>query len=100
MTDLFHEPPPTAGLPLSVVDFLPSATSLEDLLAELLKQETVQIESSGTAAIMVALAALKRLSKRRSVIIPAYTCPFVPLAIIRCGLKPIICDTQKHHFDF
>jgi dTDP-4-amino-4,6-dideoxygalactose transaminase len=96
----FYEPPPTAGLPLSAVDFLPSSTLLENSLAELLQQETVQIESSGTAAIMVALTALKRLSNRRSVIIPAYTCPFVPLAIIRCGLIPIICDTQKHYFDF
>lgn len=100
MAHLFHEPPPTAGLPLSMLDFFPSKTSLEEGLAAFLQQEYVQIESSGTAAIMVALAALKRLSNRRSVIIPAYTCPFVPLAILRCGLKPIICDTKKHHFDF
>jgi perosamine synthetase len=100
MAHLFHEPPPTAGLPLSMLDFLPSKTSLEEGLAVFLQQECVQIESSGTAAIMVALAALKRLSNRRSVIIPAYTCPFVPLAILRCGLKPIICDTKKNHFDF
>ncbi len=100
MAHLFHEPPPTAGLPLSMLDFLPSKTSLEEGLAVFLQQECVQIESSGTAAIMVALAALKHLSNRRSVIIPAYTCPFVPLAILRCGLKPIICDTKKNHFDF
>ena len=87
MAHLFHEPPPTAGLPLSMLDFLPSKTSLEEGLAVFLQQECVQIESSGTAAIMVALAALKRLSNRRFVIIPAYTCPFVPLAILRCGLK-------------
>ncbi len=100
MAHLIHEAPPTAGLPLSILDFLPSKTSLEDGLAAFLQQKHVQIESSGTAAIMVALAALKRLSHRRSVIIPAYTCPFVPLAILRCGLKPVICDTKKHHFDF
>jgi dTDP-4-amino-4,6-dideoxygalactose transaminase len=100
MAHLFDEPPPTAGLPISLLDFLPSKTSLEEGLAVFLQQEYVQIESSGTAAIMVALTALKRLSDRRSVIIPAYTCPFVPLAILRCGLKPIICDTKKHHFDF
>jgi dTDP-4-amino-4,6-dideoxygalactose transaminase len=60
----------------------------------------VQIESSGTAAIMIALTTLKRLSSRKSVIIPAYTCPFVPLAILRCGLYPVLCDTKKNHFDF
>lgn len=100
MAHLFQEPPPTAGLPISLLDFLPGKTSLEEGLATFLKHEQVQIESSGTAAIMVALVALKRLSNRRSVIIPAYTCPFVPLAILRCGLKPIICDTKKNHFDF
>ena len=100
MAHLFHEPPPTAGLPFSLLDFLPSNISLENGLASYLQYEQVQIESSGTAAIMVALAALKRLSNRRSVIIPAYTCPFVPLAILRCGLNPIICDTKKDHFDF
>ena len=100
MAHLIYEPPPTAGLTLSILDFLPSKTSLEEGLALYLQQKHVQIESSGTAAIMVGLTALKRLSHRRSVIIPAYTCPFVPLAIIRCGLKPIICDTKKHHFDF
>lgn len=100
MAHLFHEPPPTAGLPISLLDFLPGKTSLEEGLATFLKHEQVQIESSGTAAIMVALVALKRLSNRRSVIIPAYTCPFVPLAILRCGLKPIISDTKENHFDF
>lgn len=100
MAHLLHEPPPTAGLPISLFDFVPSKTSLEKGLADFLHQEYVQIESSGTAAIMVALAALKRLSHRRSVIIPAYTCPYVPLAILRCGLIPVICDTKKNHFDF
>lgn len=100
MAHRFYEPPPTAGLPLSLPDFLPNSTSLEAGLAAFLQQETVHIESSGTAAIMLALSALKRLSHRRTVIIPAYTCPFVPLAILRCGLTPVICDTKKQHFDF
>jgi perosamine synthetase len=100
MAHMFNEPPPTAGLPISLLDFLPGKTLLEDGLAAFLQHEQVQIESSGTAAIVVALTALKRLSHRRFVIIPAYTCPLVPLAILRCGLKPIICDTKKNHFDF
>jgi perosamine synthetase len=100
MAHFFHEPPPTAGLPLSILDFLPGETTLENGLSVFLQHQSVQIESSGTAAIYVALTALKCLSTRRSVIIPAYTCPFVPLAIMRCGLKPIICDTKNNHFDF
>ncbi len=94
------EPPPTAGLPLTWHDFLPQSSSLEQDLAKFLCSAESQIECSGTAAIMVALAALKVTSLRRSVVIPAYTCPFVPLAILRCGLIPILCDTRSNHFDF
>ena len=94
------EPPPTAGLPLTWHDFLPQSSSLEQDLAKFLCSAESQIECSGTAAIMVALAALKVTSLRRSIVIPAYTCPFVPLAILRCGLIPILCDTRSNHFDF
>ncbi|MFM9913745.1 MAG: DegT/DnrJ/EryC1/StrS family aminotransferase [Methylophilaceae bacterium] len=97
---MLREPPPTAGLPLFWRDFLPSNASLEQNLAAFLGQPQTQIECSGTAAMMVALATLKRLSNRRSVVIPAYTCPWVPLAILRCGLRPVLCDTKKNHFDF
>ena len=94
------EPPPTAGLPLTWQDFLPQHSSLEQDLAKFTSSVDIQIECSGTAAILVALTALKNSSSRRSVIIPAYTCPFVPLAILRCGLTPILCDTRRNHFDF
>ena len=94
------EPPPTAGLPLAWHDFLPNRAALAKDLAKFLKVNSVQIECSGTAAIFVALSALKRTSQRQSVVIPAYTCPLVPLAILRCGLTPVLCDTQPNHFDF
>lgn len=100
MANWLREAPPTAGLPLSWRDFLFSPASLERDIAAFLGQENAQIECSGTAAIAVALTALKRLSSRRSVVIPAYTCPLVPLAILRCGLKPVLCDTKRNHFDF
>ncbi|MFM2434164.1 MAG: hypothetical protein RL063_143 [Pseudomonadota bacterium] len=94
------ESPPTAGLPLTWRDFLPQSSSLEQDLAKFLSSVESQVECSGTAAIMVALSALKATSTRRNVVIPAYTCPFVPLAILRCGLTPILCDTRSNHFDF
>ncbi|MGB4812274.1 MAG: DegT/DnrJ/EryC1/StrS family aminotransferase [Methylophilaceae bacterium] len=94
------EPPPTAGLPLLWQDFWPSDASLEDDLAAYLQQSSIEITSSGTAAIFLALATLKQTSQRRNVVIPAYTCPLVPLAILRCGLIPVLCDTQLNHFDF
>ncbi|OIR04480.1 L-glutamine:2-deoxy-scyllo-inosose aminotransferase [mine drainage metagenome] len=99
MTHWLQEPPPTAGLPLSWRDFVKGSASLEHDLATFTGQIDAQIECSGTAAILVALTTLKRMSIRRNVVIPAYTCPLVPLAILRCGLKPVLCDTKPNHFD-
>ena len=95
-----REVPPTAGLPLCWRDFLPAPEHLlESALAAFLHLPPVQIECSGTAALMVALMTFKGLSTRRSVVVPAYTCPLVVLAIAQCGLKPVLCDLRADHFD-
>jgi perosamine synthetase len=95
-----HEVPPTAGLPLRWRDFFYATTdSLEDDLATLLDVPAVQIECSGTASLIVILTTLKRARTRRSVIIPAYTCPLVALAIMHCDLRPVLCDLSKDSFD-
>ncbi len=100
MPDQLREIPPTAGLPLHWRDFLPaSGHAFEAGLATFLHSPSVQIECSGTTALIVALTALKRTSARRSVVIPAYTCPLVALAIQHCGLKPVLCDLRQDHFD-
>ncbi len=59
----------------------------------------MQIECSGTAALVIALTTLKQMSGRRAVVIPAYTCPLVALAVMHCGLHPVVCDLQRNHFD-
>jgi dTDP-4-amino-4,6-dideoxygalactose transaminase len=94
-----REIPPTAGLPLSWGDLLPTGASLEQGLAEFLHVPAVQIECSGTAAQIITLTALKAQSARRKVILPAYTCPLVALAVLHCGLEPVLCDLQPDHFD-
>lgn len=99
MVNWLRETPPTAGLPLAWHDFVSGAASLERDLASFLGQPDTQIECSGTAALVVALTTLKRMSHRRCVVIPAYTCPLVPLAVARCGLKPVLCDTLENHFN-
>ncbi len=99
---MFHEIPPTAGMPLSWRDFLagPKAAGLETALAQFLEVESAQIECSGTAAFLIALEALKRLSSRKTVILPGYTCPLVPLAVSQAGLNVRVVDTQPDSFDF
>ena len=56
--------------------------------------------SSGKAALTLILLALKQLSKRRRVLIPAYTCYSVPAAILKAGLEVALCDIDPATFDF
>lgn len=96
--------PPTAGLPLRARDLAwPRAHADADLgtgLARFLGVPQVQIECSGTACMVVALTALQRLAPTRTeVVVPAYTCPLVALAVARCGLQLRVCDLQPGTLD-
>lgn len=95
-----RELPPTAGLPLRLSDLLPRRAAFGAELAAWLGVDEVQLECSGTAAMVVALHAMHRLRPERDeVIVPAWTCPLVALAIHRAGLKPRLCDLAPNHFD-
>ncbi len=95
-----HEVPPTAGLPLGVADlFARNEVSFEKSLESFLNVTAVQIECSGTASLIVALRALTLSSKRREVVVPAYTCPLVALAVLHCDLQPVLCDVRAAHFE-
>ena len=100
------EAAPTAGLALSWRDFTPSPfsekskNSLEKKLATFIGVDEAQVECSGTAALVVALEALKTLSNRKQVVISAYTCPWVALAVIKANLTPVLADSRFGHFDF
>jgi perosamine synthetase len=99
MPERWREVPPTAGLPLRWRDFVSFDAALERRLAAFLGVPEVAIECSGTAALVIALTVLKRASRRRSVIVPAYTCPLVVLAVAHCGLRLVPCDLRPNHFD-
>ncbi len=95
-----RELPPTAGLPLRPSDLLPRRATFGQDLATWLGIGEVQLECSGTAAMVVALHAMHRLRPERDeVVVPAWTCPLVALAIHRVGLKPRLCDLAPNHFD-
>jgi dTDP-4-amino-4,6-dideoxygalactose transaminase len=101
-----REIPPTAGLPPRWADlslFAGSAPHRGDLArvaAGFLGVDEVQVECSGTASLVVALTALHRLSGRRTVVVPAYTCPLVALAVAYCGLQLRLCDLAADSIDF
>ncbi len=95
-SERWREVPPTAGLPARWRDWWPFGAR-----APLQPDGVVdaQLECSGTACLVVALTALAQQSHRREVIVPAYTCPLVPLAIAHCGLRVRLCDTRTGGFD-
>jgi perosamine synthetase len=103
---IFREIPPTAGFPLYAKDFLSVFTlkerrnCLEDDFSHYLNLESARVTYSGTAAFYLILESLKELSKRKTVIIPSFVCPLIPLAIKRAGLNVELCDINKDDFSF
>lgn len=99
----WSEIPPTAGLPMLWQDWLPTTKKLCSTLSELLDLPELLLECSGTASLIIALKTLAGMPEnkgRNEVIIPAYNCPLVVLAIAYCNLKVKLCDIQHDHFDF
>ena len=85
-----------AGI-LSTHDTIPD---LEEQIRRHFAIDHVRFVSSGTAALVVILKALKATSSKTDVIIPAYTCFSVPAAVIEAGLRPVPCDIDPATFDF
>ena len=73
---------------------------LAHALAGFIGLPTVQITCSGTAALVIALTALARQTPdRRVVIVPAYTCPLVALAVKHCALELRVCELLPDSLD-
>jgi len=95
-----HELPPTAGLPLRLGDLRPGAATLAADIAAQLGTPPLQLECSGTASLLVALTALHELQPlRHQVVIPAFTCPLVAIAVHQAGLEVKLCDLRAGHYD-
>nr|WP_174505916.1 DegT/DnrJ/EryC1/StrS family aminotransferase [Acinetobacter sp. Marseille-Q1620] len=97
------EIPPTNGLALYFKDLNPfnHQQDLASCISTLLNIPKPALTCSGTAALIIALETLKELYPQKTqVIIPAWTCPLVALAIEKIGLIPILCDLEKNHFKF
>ena len=102
---IFRQIPPTAGLPVYARDlgafFDPALRqgSLEEDFKRYLGVGYAAVTYSGTAALYLILETLKEVSSKKTVIIPSYICPLVPLAIQRAGLKAEVCDIKEGSFD-
>ncbi len=78
----------------------PYLSILEREISEYFGVKYVFFISSGKAALFLILQALKSLSSKQQVVIPAYTCFSVPSAIVKAGLKVSLCDINPETFDF
>lgn len=91
---------PTAGLPPHCGDLWPRrGVGLARRAAQFIGIDAVQLACSGTAALVIALTALHRRTGRRTVVVPAYTCPLVALAVAHCGLHLRVCDLAADSID-
>jgi dTDP-4-amino-4,6-dideoxygalactose transaminase len=77
-----------------------SAGSFESI-KDLLPAKHLLYLSSGRAALWLLLKALSCIQPdKQEVIIPAYTCPAVASAILKAGLKIVLCDINLNDFGF
>jgi perosamine synthetase len=93
MSDLVH------GL-LGIIFARRYRERLERELAEYFRVRHLFLVSSGKAALALILTALKGLSSRRDVVVPAYTCFSVPSAVVKVGLRVRPCDVDPETGDF
>ena len=96
------ELPPTAGLPLRPSDLIKTPSrSFTHGLSDVFGLPSPILACSGTAAMVIALRTFhERERARTEVIVPAYTCPLVPLAVkLVPGLAVIPCDMLPNGID-
>jgi perosamine synthetase len=96
---------PSVGTPVGFQDILNGllARSAMGKFARTIAQHTerklVLLANSGTASYFLILKALQRISKKREVILPAYTAPSLILPIKKAGLVPRLCDIDLKTFN-
>lgn len=73
---------------------------IENEMKEYFGVKHVFLVSSGKAALALILKGLQGMSKKRKVIIPAYTCYSVPSAVLMTGLDIVLCDLVPETLDY
>lgn len=103
---IFKEIPVTAGFPIkrediaAIFDSKIDPVSIEEDFRHYLNVNYAAVVYSGTTSLYFILETIKLLTKKRTVLIPSYTCPLVPLAIKRAGFNMAICDITGYDFNY
>ncbi len=98
---------PSAGTPISFLDifaglassFNRSIPAFESIVKTYTNKKYCYFTNSGTTAFYVILKALRRISKKTEVVLPAYTAPSLILPIKKAELKPVLCDISLKTFN-
>lgn len=93
---------PSAGTPIKMKDLMEAYTYSCDFEGELKKMLRVKYSfavNSGTTAFYIILNALKKLSNKEEVLLPAYTAPSLILPIRKAGLKYRLVDISLNTFN-
>lgn len=70
-----------------------------DFLSKHIGSKYIYLTNSGISAFFVILKALKASSKRKEVILPAYTAGSLVVGLIKSGLTPVLCDISLDDFN-
>jgi len=68
-------------------------------LSEFTGKKHIYLLDSGLSCFYVLLKCLQNKSGRNEVVLPAYTAPSLVVAIIKAGLKPVLCDISLKDFN-
>ena len=96
---------PIVAHPIGLKDlfFIGSLSSrqikLREALSKYFNLKHIFLFNSGTSSFFMLLQALKKLSAKTEVIIPAYTASALVVAIKKAGLKPVLCDISLKDFN-
>jgi len=95
------------GIKINLLDILSgyqgifknSQKDFQNLLADYFSSKYIYFTNSGTCAFYLILSTLKKISSKKEVILPAYTAPAVVLAVLKAGLKVVLCDISLKDFN-
>ena len=94
---------PIVACPINISDIFSSIKNpkdkLKDVLKDLFNLRFVYLFNSATSSFYSILEALKKIDKRDSIILPAYTASSLVFAIKKAKLKVILCDINLEDFN-
>jgi len=85
---------------LSSKDTPSAANTFKGMIASSTGARKTFLADSGISSCYIILKALRSLSGKKEVILPAYTAGSLVVAVRKAGLKPVLCDISLSDFNY